>query len=221
MSIIASPRARYPDVRHGVEVVHSPRCVPSAGPLHPFSLDRMMDRPQEHPRPGLALDQVVLGAFANGLNAHGLVFQAGQDNDGQVGRRGVGPLQRGYAHAVRQPQIEQDGIDLSSLLQIFRGLLQTFDVRDLQLLVNQSQRLSQQIRIARIVFHQQDMEDRLRSWSVFLAGSRRFSLGQFHDGQPELLDRLDDVHELLEIHRLGDVTVGMQLIGAKNVFFGL
>ena len=77
---------------------------------------------------------------------------------GRCGAARISPLQRGQAHAVRQPQVEQDGIDWPSLLQVLRSLLQTFDVCDLQLLVKLRQRLLQQIRIARIVFHQQDAQ---------------------------------------------------------------
>ena len=110
---------------------------------------------------------------------------------------------------------------MPSLLQVFHSLLQAFDVRNLHLLIDLWQRLLKQIRIARIVFHQQDMENAFAHCDISLPLLQRFSLGQFHDGQPEFLDRLDDVHELLEIHRFGDVAVGMQLIGAENVFFGL
>ncbi len=112
----------------------------------------MMDRPQEHAGRGLALYQVVLGAFAYGLDSHGLVFQSGQYDDGQVRSGGVGPLQRGYTHAVGQPQIEQDDIDLTSLLDVFSSFLQTFEACDIQLLDNLSQRLLQQIRVVGIVF---------------------------------------------------------------------
>src|SRR5882724_2643209 len=41
--------------------------------------------------------------------------------------------------------------------------------------------------------------------------------GQPHQREPEVLDRLDDAQELLQVHRLRDVTVRMLTVGARNV----
>src|SRR5713226_1198098 len=43
------------------------------------------------------------------------------------------------------------------------------------------------------------------------------SLRQLHDGQPEVLDRLDHGNQLLDIQRLGDVAVGVEVVSAGDV----
>src|SRR5258706_14108119 len=45
-------------------------------------------------------------------------------------------------------------------------------------------------------------------------------LRQLDDGEPEILDHLYDPDELLEIDRLGDVAVRVQVVGAQNVALG-
>ena len=37
------------------------------------------------------------------------------------------------------------------------------------------------------------------------------------DGEPEVLDRFDDLDELAELHRLDDVTVGVELIAPEDI----
>ncbi len=126
--------------------------------LQPFSFQSVMDGPHQHARPGLALYQVVLGALADGLDPDGLVLQARENNDGQV-RSGVnGPFQRGQTRAIRQRQVEQDGIDWPTAFQVLRSLLPALDVCDLQVLVKLRQPFLQQIGISRIVFDQQDVQ---------------------------------------------------------------
>ena len=48
----------------------------------------------------------------------------------------------------------------------------------------------------------------------------RNSVGQLDDGQPEILDGTDDAHELIQVHRLGDVTVRVKVVAFENVFLG-
>src|SRR5712692_10871806 len=43
------------------------------------------------------------------------------------------------------------------------------------------------------------------------------SIRQLHNGQPEVLDGLDHGDELLDIQRLGDVSVGVEVIGAGDI----
>src|SRR4051794_39206581 len=45
--------------------------------------------------------------------------------------------------------------------------------------------------------------------------------GQLDDGEPEVLDRADHGDELIELDRLGDIAVGVQVVGAEDVLLGL
>src|SRR5437870_12055788 len=42
---------------------------------------------------------------------------------------------------------------------------------------------------------------------------------EFDNGQPEIVDSLDDFQELVQVHRLGDVAVGMKLVTPQDVLF--
>ena len=129
-----------------------------------FPLDRVMDRPQQHRGLGLALHQVILGAVADGLDRQRLVLQTRQNEDRQMRRGGVDPLQRGQPHAVGQAQIEQDGIDRRPCFKHSAALRQPIDMDDLQAAVNLGQHLLQQIRIGRDCLPPAECEDRLYSW---------------------------------------------------------
>jgi hypothetical protein len=66
-----------------------------------------------------------------------------------------------------------------------------------------------QIRIRRIVFGQQDVQIHFVHDRVPKLVSMRLLLRQFHDGQPEVFDRFDDVQKLFEVHGLRDIAVGV------------
>ena len=42
--------------------------------------------------------------------------------------------------------------------------------------------------------------------------------GQEHRAQPELFECSAEVHQLFHIERLGDITIGVEIIGAADVF---
>jgi hypothetical protein len=43
---------------------------------------------------------------------------------------------------------------------------------------------------------------------------------QFHYGEPELLDSPHHRTELVQIHGLRNVTVGVEVVGLENILFG-
>src|SRR5204862_7180044 len=44
---------------------------------------------------------------------------------------------------------------------------------------------------------------------------------QLDDAEPEVLDGAHDAHELIEIDRLGDVTVGVEVVARQDVLVGV
>jgi hypothetical protein len=62
-----------------------------------------------------SLDQVVLGALANGLDSESFIVGAGEDDDGDAGRLGVGAHERLDPVDAGQGQVEQDDIEILSL----------------------------------------------------------------------------------------------------------
>src|SRR5262249_55715067 len=44
---------------------------------------------------------------------------------------------------------------------------------------------------------------------------------KFDNRQPEILDLADGADEIVQFHRLGDVAVGVQIVGRKDVLFGV
>src|SRR5690606_3518943 len=108
---------------------------------------------------------------------------------------------------IRQRQIEEDHIRYFAAQRFPRGF-ETIDmgqpVLETRLLLKQ---LTQKAGVAEVVLDQQD-SDRARFHSV-----RR----QLDDREPEILDRLDHVDELVQVHRLGHIAVRVEVVRAHDV----
>ena len=64
----------------------------------------------------LALDEVVLRARGDRLDAAPLVVEAGQHEHREIGPVGLEPVQRGEALRVGQVEVEQHAVDLGEVL---------------------------------------------------------------------------------------------------------
>ena len=80
------------------------------------ALDRVADRAGQALPVDLALDQVVLRARGDGLDAAALVVEAGEDEHRHVGAVGLELVQRGQPVRVGQVEIQQHAVDLAELL---------------------------------------------------------------------------------------------------------
>src|ERR1051325_3594767 len=65
------------------------------------------------------------------------------------------------------------------------------------------------------VFPQEGLTAIVLSYSTVSLG------GEFDNGQPEVFDGGNHLHELSEVDGFGDVAVGVEMIGVENVFVGL
>src|SRR5258708_37048564 len=125
-----------------------------------LAFDRVAQRPGERAILDLPLDQVVLRAFFNSLRSQLLIVQSCQYDERNVRRGRVCSPDRLQADAVRQPQIQQ--YDVHST---FREVPDR--IRDTQQ-VGQFERagpffakhLTDQLRVAGVVLHQQNMQRR-------------------------------------------------------------
>ena len=80
------------------------------------ALDGVADRAGEALAVDLALDQVVLRAGGDGLDAAALVVEPGEDEHGEVDAIGLELVQRGQAVRVGQVEVQQHAVDLVELL---------------------------------------------------------------------------------------------------------
>jgi hypothetical protein len=78
-----------------------------------------------------ALYQIILGAALDSLHGEGLVIDAGEDDDGDIGGAILDAEEGVDALAIGQGEIEEDGIDAGELEQIEAGA-QGGDVGDLE-----------------------------------------------------------------------------------------
>jgi hypothetical protein len=122
------------------------------------ALDRVAHRPCQALPVDLALDQVVLGAGADGLDAALLVVEAGEDEHREVGAVGLEPVQGREAVRVRQVEVEQHAIDLGQLLA--PGVGERLGADDLHPRAADRQQLLDEQRVAVIVFDEQDPDRR-------------------------------------------------------------
>src|ERR1700674_3517985 len=78
--------------------------------FHDLALDGIAQGSQKPARLDLALDEIVLRAFLQGLCGHRFVVQARQHHQGDAGRGCVGPPYRSQSLCIGQPQVEQDNV---------------------------------------------------------------------------------------------------------------
>jgi hypothetical protein len=92
------------------------------------ALDGIPDRAAQHAAGHLAFDNVVLGAFLNGLNGNCIVIVSGQDDDRDLGRLGI-CLFKGFdaGRCVRQAEIQKDNIKADTV-HYFQPISQPADM---------------------------------------------------------------------------------------------
>ena len=73
--------------------------------------------------------------------------------------------------------------------------------------------LPQQPDVAGVIFNHQDVH------GASSLPADRSVLRQHHNSQPKIFDRFDDGHELLQINRLGHITIGVKVIALEHVLF--
>ena len=111
---------------------------------------------KQHDAIRLALDQIVLGPFPHRGEGHGLIIEAGQDHERNLGGLGVGLDEGVQAAAVRQAQVQQDQVDLAPV-QSLQPRRELGDPIDLEAgVLGFRQHLSDEPGIAGIVLHQED-----------------------------------------------------------------
>ena len=143
---------------------------------HPVPLDRVADRTGQQFAVHLALAQEVLSPLIDGFERHGLVIEAGQDENWNLwvpsvnGSVGLEPL------AIREGEVEQHHIHfLGTLTYTFeRPLERTGDLHRELIRRPVVQRLPHEARIARIVFYEQDAGS-LCYQAIYWAGSLTIS----------------------------------------------
>ena len=86
-------------------------CGHYAGVFEGLALDGVADRAQQPVRVDPALDEVVLRALLQGFDGQRLVVEAGQDDQRNVRRRGVGAPHGLEALGVGQSEVKQDDVD--------------------------------------------------------------------------------------------------------------
>ncbi len=106
-----------------------------------------------------SLDQVILGPFADGFRRQRLVVHARQHNHWQMGRRGNEVFQRGDPATIGQAEIDQHDVEGGDP-QAIDGIGHRLHVRHVEWLRGPCQRISQQPRVARIIFDQQNAKRR-------------------------------------------------------------
>ena len=79
--------------------------------FHGVALDRVAERAHEPTGLDLSLDEVVLRALLQCLRGQRLVVAAGQHDERNARRRGVGSADRLQSLRIPQTEIEQDDVD--------------------------------------------------------------------------------------------------------------
>ena len=125
--------------------------------LEGLALDRVAHRPKQAVRVDPALDEVVLRALLQGLDGQRLVVEAGQDDQWDVGRGGVGAPHAFEALGVGQAEVEQDDVDGMRSARYVSASLMHVDVRQLGVLrVVLAEHLPEQARVSRVVFDDEE-----------------------------------------------------------------
>src|SRR6266700_3990044 len=75
------------------------------------------------------LNEVVLGALANGFDSEGLIVGSGEDNNGNSRRAGVGAHERVESALVGQGQVQQDDIEILRV-ELAEGVLESGYMRE-------------------------------------------------------------------------------------------
>ena len=188
----------------------------------------------------MPFDEVVLDAVAHGFQASRLIGDAGHHHNRQGGRFSPRAEKRFPAGAVGQGQVQQRHVKVR-LPRLPHRLGQCLDTGEFKLAQAALQeRFLHQRRVRRAVLHQQNFHltnhgtgrrpdlrpgikaagRRAAPQPLPPAQSGRGCLRQGHQHQPERFNGMDDVQELLEIHRLGNVTVGVVFVGLEHVLLG-
>ncbi len=118
------------------------------------ALDRVADRACQALAVDLALDQIVLRAGGDGVDAATLVVEAGQDEHGEVHAVGLELVQRGQALRVGQVEVQQHAVDVVEVLP--PGLRQRRRAHDLDVRAADGQQLLDEQRVAVVVLDEQD-----------------------------------------------------------------
>ena len=122
------------------------------------ALDRVADRARQPLPVDLALDQVVLRAGGDGLDAAPLVVEPGEHEHRQVGAVGLEPVQRREPVRVGQVEVQQHAVDLVELLA--PRLRERLRAHDLDERAADGEQLLDEQRVAVVVLDEQDANRR-------------------------------------------------------------
>ena len=131
--------------------------------FHGVALDRVAERAHEPAWLDLPLDEVVLRAFLQRLRRQRLVVAAGQHDEWDARRRGVGPADGVQSFRVDQAEIEQDEVDrvLREMPLPIRHALDVGHVRVVRTTL--VEHLAEQTSVSRVVFDQEQRGDGVRA----------------------------------------------------------
>ncbi|HWF51244.1 MAG TPA: hypothetical protein VG294_11455 [Solirubrobacteraceae bacterium] len=78
--------------------------------------DRVANRPRGQAGVDPALDQVILGPRVDGRLGCSLVVKPGEHDHGDAGRHRPNAVDRLHPESVRQPEVEEDAVDVTRAL---------------------------------------------------------------------------------------------------------
>ena len=122
------------------------------------ALDRVAHGARQSLPVDLALDQVVLRARGDRVDAAPLVVEAGQDEHGQVHAIGLERVQRRQAVGVRQVEVQQHAVDVVEVLAPRLG--ERHRPHDLDVRAADREQLLDEQRVAVVVLDEQDADGR-------------------------------------------------------------
>jgi hypothetical protein len=128
------------------------------GIFHALALHGIANGARQQAGIDLALHQVVLRAIVHCAHAQLLVVHAGHHQDGRARAGGMHGVQRVHAPAVRQGQVEQDGVGIALRVCAYRVGQRAVRLQH-ELAGLFLQHLGNQPHVARVVLHEHDVQN--------------------------------------------------------------
>ena len=181
-----------------------------------LALDRVADGAGHGLGVGAPFDEVILRSLADRLGARRLIVGAGHDDDGQSGEFGLNAREGGHARAVRQPEVQQHRVELL-FAQFRHRRVKPFGHRHfISRAVTLSQAVLDQMGVRGAVFDEQYFGRQGVHFSGLL---QRLAGSETTVSQKVSME--NDPQKVFEVDRLGDIAVGVKLVGTKDVLFRL